>query len=221
MKNIISVKNLALLREQRLLFKELNFTLQEGKAIHLTGSNGSGKTSLFKILTGTLPPSFGELTIFNKNFTEFETEDWQNIFYLGHQNPIKPQLTVIENLRLNSTIFDSIKATNKDLENALIQVNLLPYQGQTANKLSAGQKRRISLARLWLIMNDKETHKKLWLLDEPLTALDVDFVKKLEQQIAKHLQLGGSIIFTSHQPLSLSTEVQLLDLTKYSYKEQA
>ncbi len=209
---MIQVSDLGVIRDEKVIFKKLSFSLKEGQAIFLKGSNGSGKTTLLKTLSALLPVTFGTVKIGGKSFSEFESEDYQQMLYLGHNNPIKPQLTVIENLQLNSALFDNINVNQEQAEKALQAVGLLDYKNTLASKLSVGQKRRISLARLWLVVSDEKTHKKIWLLDEPLIALDVDFVQLLQLQIDKHLSLNGSVIFTSHQAFNLKHQVDIFNL---------
>ncbi len=201
---LLDADNLSLIRGQRLLFKNLAFQLKAGQAIHLGGPNGSGKTSLLKVLTGVLTPDSGTVHILGKTVADFAGEDYQKILYLGHQTAIKHELTVLENLRFNSALFDKIAVTNKQLAAALSAVELSRFTEQLAGKLSAGQKRRLMLARLWLTMEEEHTYKPLWLLDEPLTALDVRAVENLQELIDKHLSFGGGVLFTSHQAFALT-----------------
>lgn len=205
---LINAEGLSLIRGQRLLFKQLSFRLQVGEAIYLSGHNGSGKTSLFKLLTGALSPDAGQLTILGKPSHELAAEDYQQLLYLGHQTAIKHELSVVENLRLNATVFDRVQPNDTEIAAALSAVGLSKFSAQFAGKLSAGQKRRVMLARLWLVMNEAATQKKLWLLDEPLTALDVDAIDVLQAQIDQHLSLGGGVIFTSHQAFQLSHPIR-------------
>lgn len=209
---IVNAKNIALVRGHRLLFKSLDFSLEEGQAIYLQGRNGSGKTSLFKLLTGSLSPTSGQLNVFEKTFREFEPIDYQNILYLGHKTAIKPSLTAVENLAFNVELFDQLKIDKAQLKYALSSVGLWEFRSQTASQLSAGQKRRISLARLWIALYKEKSQKRLWLLDEPLTALDSDFINVFQHHVGRQLALGGSVIFTSHQPLQLVGKVCEIDL---------
>lgn len=207
-KHLVYAHNLALTRGQRVLFKQLTFELQAGQAIHLSGPNGSGKTSLFKVLTGSLSPDSGILQILGKNIVDFETEDYQNLFYLGHQTAIKNELTVLENLRLNSELFDQVNTNDEQLHATLSALRMSNFHKQLTGKLSVGQKRRVMLARLWLTIDENKTSKSLWLLDEPLTALDTEVIHDLQILIDKHLSFGGAVIFTSHQDLELSHPIQ-------------
>lgn len=213
---LIHADNLSLIRGQRLLFKQLSFELTAGQAIHLSGHNGSGKTSLFKVLMGSLPSDSGVLSVLGKKFADFEGADYQNLLYLGHQTAIKHELTVLENLRLNSELFDKIQATDEQLHTALSAVGLSRFHEQLAGKLSAGQKRRVMLARLWLTVNDDKTDKALWLLDEPLTALDVRAIDDLQALFDKHLSFGGGVVFTSHQAFELNHPIQSVVLGEVS-----
>lgn len=205
---LIEADKLSLIRGQRLLFKNLSLTLERGEAIHLVGDNGSGKTSLFKVLTGLLAPDSGRLKLMGKPVADCLAADYQQLIYLGHQTAIKQELTVSENLRLNAALFDCFQATNQQLSIALESVGLARFSQQMAGCLSAGQKRRVMLARLWLLLDSNQTLKSIWLLDEPLTALDVKVIEDLQVLIARHLALGGGVIFTSHQRLDLTVTVK-------------
>lgn len=209
---LVSAENLSLIRGQRLLFKQLNFTLARGQAMHLIGHNGCGKTSLFNLLIGSLTPDTGQLSVLGKSYKEFESDDYRQLIYLGHQTAIKHELTVGENLSLNAAVFDNIAATETMIQTALSAVELAAFSAQPAGKLSAGQKRRVMLARLWLSMEDENAHKALWLLDEPLTALDVAAIDALQSLIDQHLSFGGGVIFTSHQAFELSHPMTTLTL---------
>ncbi len=211
-KNIIKIDKLSLIRGYRLLFKNLNFQLNSSEAIHLKGRNGSGKTSLFKVITTQLKPTTGSFLLFGKKTKQLEADDFDDFIYLGHQTSIKSNLTVIENLRLNSQIFDNVEINISKLEFALEQVGLLKFKNQLSGKLSAGQKRRVMLARLWVC----GLSKKLWILDEPLTALDIEAIDILQKYIGKHLSNNGAIIFTSHQPLQLKQNIKIVNLNDFT-----
>ncbi len=205
---LICADNLSLVRGQCLLFKDLSFSLRRGQAIHLCGGNGSGKTSLFKVLLGLLPMDGGSLTLLGKAVEHLQPEDYQQLLYLGYQTAVKNELTVLENLHLNSLLFDKVESSDEQLMSALSAVGLGQFRHQLVGSLSAGQKRRVMLARLWLTVNEVETKKSLWLLDEPLTALDAQVIESLRALIGQHLSLGGAVVFTSHQAFTLSHPVQ-------------
>lgn len=210
----IHADKLSLIRGQRLLFKRLSFSLSAGHVIHLSGHNGSGKTSLFTLLTGILTPDSGQLRVFNKNPRQFEADDHRHYYYLGHHSAVKPELSAIENLTLSTRLFDGIHSNQQQLMAALAAVGLAEYAQQSAAKLSAGQQRRIMLARLWCGIDSQHTQKKLWLLDEPFTALDPTFSRDLAQLIDQHLALGGGAVITAHQPLTLQHPVQSLNISE-------
>lgn len=212
LKTLIVAEQLALVRGERQLFKNLSFTLHAGQAIHITGQNGSGKTSLFKVLMGVLPVDKGNLYLLSKKTSNWEQTDYINILYLGHETAIKHELTVLENLCLNSELFDQVKATHAQLLTALSAVGLSAFHEQLAGKLSAGQKRRLMLARLWLTVHEAHTEKVLWLLDEPLTALDNVAIKALQTLIEQHLSLGGGLVFASHQAFRLDYPIHSIIL---------
>ncbi len=212
---LIEAKHLALIRGNRRLFHSLSFSLHKGQAIHLCGKNGSGKTSLFKILTGLRQPNAGSLTLWGKSFKTFEPDDYQKLLYLGHQTAVKSAWTVEDNLLFNARLFDSVEVNKKMLHHALKSVGLWAFRSQVAEKLSAGQKRRISLARLWIAPYRKQPEERVWLLDEPLTDLDTDFINVLQERIDAHLASGGGVIFSSHQPLSLGGKVSEVNLGNF------
>lgn len=214
LKTLITAEQLAFIRGERLLFKKLSFTLYAGQAMHVIGQNGSGKTSLFKVLMGVLPVDTGNLCVLGKKSTDWEQADYANIIYLGHKTAIKHELSVLENLSLNSELFDHVKASHEQLLMALSAVGLSAFPQQLAGKLSAGQKRRLMLARLWLTVHETQTEKALWLLDEPLTALDSGAIKALQTLIEQHLSLGGGVVFASHQALKLDYPIHSIMLGK-------
>lgn len=208
---LIHADNLALVRNHRLLFTALSVSLAPGQAIHLCGKNGSGKTSLLKVLMGLLAPSAGHIA----RTTSAADQGGKITCYLGHQTPIKEALTVTENLYLNAQLFECLPQAAIDAETLLTAVGLWDFRQQLAGDLSAGQKRRLLLARLWTISHRSPFFKPLWLLDEPLVALDSDFIDVLQSHIDDHLAHGGGVIFTSHQPLVLAHRICRLNLEDY------
>lgn len=212
MDSLITADKLSLIRANRLLFKQLSFVLHAGEAIHVVGQNGSGKTSLFKLLIGMLSPSEGQVRVFDKSPAAFDLEDRQQLLYLGHLPAVKKTLTVVENLAFNATIFDKVAVTPKHIEAALSALSLERFAEQYVGKLSRGQQRRVMLARLWLCMDEHITHKPLWLLDEPFTALDVDAIAVVQAKIDQHLASGGGVVLTSHQPIQLQHTIHKVQL---------
>lgn len=179
------------------LFSNINFTLNRGEVLQITGTNGSGKTSLLNILTGLSLPYHGEVfwqgTLLQDNHSLFHA----NLCYLGHKNGLRADLSAHENLQLMHSYL--AQSTSLTIEQALSNVGLQGYEDILAHQLSAGQQRRVALARLLL------SKSPLWILDEPTTAVDVDGVVGFEQTITKHLDNSGMVIFTSHQALTFGS----------------
>lgn len=188
----LSVVNLSCSRDERLLFSGLNFQLNPGQLLLLEGSNGSGKTSLLRILCGFRQADSGE--ILWRGQPIFDSDYLSELAYVGHADGCKRELTVEENLRfalaINSPGLYSI-------EQALRKVQLSGFEDNPVQTLSAGQKRRLSLARLLI------THNQLWILDEPFTSLDKQGVDLIENLMLAHTRQGGMVILTSHQDLTL------------------
>jgi heme exporter protein A len=191
---LLSVKGLTCIREDRILFEALNFSVCNGDVIQVEGPNGSGKTSLLRILAGLSQPYDGTVLFREQDIAEQSDVFHQNLLYLGHLPGVKGEMTAQENLEFNLALQgnDSSKA-----EETLEKVNLLGFEDALASHLSAGQHRRISLARLW------QSTAPIWILDEPFTAIDKRGVEKLEQLFLAHAQRGGCVILTTHQDLSL------------------
>ena len=190
---LLSANGLTCIREDRILFEALNFSVCRGDVIQVEGPNGSGKTSLLRILAGLSQPYDGRVLFREQNILEQPDDFHQNLLYLGHLPGVKGEMTAQENLEFNLTLHgnDSSKA-----EETLEKVNLLGFEDALASHLSAGQHRRISLARLW------QSKASIWILDEPFTAIDKNGVKQLEQLFLAHAQRGGCVILTTHQDLS-------------------
>jgi len=190
---LLSANGLTCIREDRILFEALNFSVCRGDVIQVEGPNGSGKTSLLRILAGLSQPYDGTVLFKEQNIVEQQDDFHQNLLYLGHLPGVKGEMTAQENLEFNLTLHgnDSSKA-----EETLEKVNLLGFEDALASHLSAGQHRRISLARLW------QSKAPIWILDEPFTAIDKNGVEQLEQLFLAHAQRGGCVILTTHQDLS-------------------
>jgi len=189
----LRVENLSCHRGERSLFQNLSFEIKAGELCQITGRNGSGKTSLLRILTGLSDPTEGVVTWKQKNILQYQSYQ-HHICYLAHQTAIKLELTPLENLRVLTVghLF-----TEKTLEDALNKVGLGLFIDQACNSLSAGQLKRIQLARLILLKD------KLWILDEPFTSLDKQAQELLISLLKEHLRRDGSVVLTSHQDLDL------------------
>ena len=192
---LLQVNNLACERDERLLFNHLQLTVRAGEVWHIKGPNGAGKTSLLRQLAGLLPIDEGEVILPTS----------QELLYIGHKLAIKDQLSANENLAwLTALTSPSTESARYD---ALEKVGLRGYEESLAAQLSAGQRRRVALARLHL------NPAPLWLLDEPLTAMDKQGIADEQEWFADHLQQGGAIVLTSHQDLDMP-DVKILDLAQ-------
>jgi len=196
----LKIKNLSCQKGFNLLFKNIEFIAREADIVQVKGLNGKGKTSLLRILSGLSEPDSGHVS-FNNSLSDSD-EYQKDILYLGHAPSISPDLTVIENLEylrsLNKTDF------NLQSLDALKKLGLGNFQNEICLNLSAGQKRRVILSMLFL------SDSKVWLLDEPYTALDSKGIKLIESLIKKHSDNGGICFFTSHQASSLNAKELVL-----------
>ncbi len=177
-----------------MLFEDLDVAIYAGDIVQIEGPNGAGKTSLLRILAGLSMPYDGDVFYNETKITEDRESFHQNLLYLGHLTGIKGEMTAQENLAFNLALHG---LDETEAEETLNKVNLLGFEDALASHLSAGQHRRIALARLW------QTKAPIWILDEPFTAIDKLGVKKLEQLFKQHAEQGGCVILTTHQDLSL------------------
>lgn len=195
--SLISADHLTCIREDRILFEELKLNVSAGDIVQVEGPNGAGKTSLLRILAGLSAPYEGEIFFKQSPVNECRELFHQNLLYMGHLPGVKGEMSAQENLEFNLALhgLDSTKA-----EQTLSEVNLLGFEDALASHLSAGQHRRIALARLW------QSNAPIWILDEPFTAIDKLGVSKLEDLFLQHADRGGCVILTTHQDLTLPTE---------------
>jgi heme exporter protein A len=175
------------------LFKDVSFTLAAGEVMQVRGTNGSGKTSLLRILTGMSQAEAGEIYWEGRNIENDRENYLENLVYIGHLNGLKAELSALENLQLSRQYLG--RTNDVSTQSALDTVGLAGYEHILAHQLSAGQQRRVALARLYL------NSAPLWILDEPTTAIDVDGVRTFEQTIEAHALNGGMVILTAHQTL--------------------
>ncbi len=217
MSALLATKNLSCERDERKLFQGLTFELFAGQVAQIAGPNGAGKTTLLKILTGL--SGFYEGEIFWRGEIRKNYDFYSSLLYLGHLPGVKTSLTALENLEwyfgLNGLKRDSNVSlpSRKELISALEEVGLKGYGDIPCHQMSAGQQRRVGLARLYC------SFAPLWILDEPFTAIDKKGVAALEAKIEAHAKSGGLVILTTHQALNIN-DVQIIDLEKYMPKRK-
>ncbi|MEM9256188.1 MAG: cytochrome c biogenesis heme-transporting ATPase CcmA [Pseudomonadota bacterium] len=190
---LLTAENLSLSRGYRTLFENLSFNVCAGDLLQIVGANGTGKTSLMRILAGLSRFGF-----------EGRLECSVPLLYVAHQSSVKALLTPRENLCWH--LSGEGHYSHGEIDAALARVGLQGYEDVLSHSLSAGQHRRVNLARLYL------TEATLWLLDEPFTAIDRHGVEALESHVKAHCANGGAVVFVSHQPMQTSTGVRTLEL---------
>ncbi len=198
---LLQGNNLYCERDRRILFENLDVSVSAGEVLQIEGPNGSGKTTLLRILTGLSDAYEGELLWRGKSVRKVREHYYQEMQYLGHAPGIKQALTAAENLRWYSVIHgsNSVAANdekgNKRIADVLAKVGLQGYEDVPCHTLSAGQQRRVNLARLYL------SSATIWLLDEPFTAIDKSGIRSIEKLINEHINEGGAVVIATHQDL--------------------
>ncbi len=187
-------------RGDRRLFRDVNFSLAPGTLVQLTGANGSGKTSLLRILAGLMTPERGKINWQGKDIRALAEDYCRDLTYIGHRNGVKEELSSVENLLIASGVAGS-ECSNAEAVNALQHMGLAGREYLPARLLSEGQRRRSALARL--LTGDTT----LWLLDEVFASLDEAARALVESVISEHLAKGGIAIVATHQELHIGNGV--------------
>ena len=203
--HILEIDNLTFERNNQIVLNEIQSTLHSGEILQIQGANGSGKSTLLRILAGLIEPQAG--TVFwNRRCIFQQREEYHPHFhYLGHQNGNKLALTVQENLHLAAAL-NKHRVDVSYIKHILKKMGLTHAAHLLTLKLSAGQSRRLALAKLLL------QERSLWILDEPNTALDSEGQALLGRLLHDHLHHGGMAVIATHQPLSISYEVKSIQL---------
>ncbi|WP_047687984.1 cytochrome c biogenesis heme-transporting ATPase CcmA [Vibrio sp. ZOR0018] len=191
---MLEVNNLTAIRDERVLFEALSFVIHAGELVQIEGRNGTGKTTLLRIITGLGDREDGSILWNGMNIESNRDDYHQDLLFLGHQTGVKRDLTAFENLYFYQSVHNA-ESSSQEIYQALAKVGLAGREDVAAGQLSAGQQRRVALARLWL------SQQKLWILDEPLTAIDKQGVKVLEALFLAHAQQGGIVVLTTHQDM--------------------
>tara|TARA_Y100000296_G_scaffold10813_1_gene12545 strand:- start:252 stop:875 length:624 start_codon:yes stop_codon:yes gene_type:complete len=182
-------------KRDRTLFEGLSLVVNASELLYLRGPNGAGKTSLLRILTGLSAPDSGAVLYNGIDISEDKSGYYRDLFYLGHKSGTNGSLSALDNLSFWLSQH-KVSVPDNTLFDVLEKVGLVGLEDVPVRYLSAGQQRRVALSRLWL------KPAKVWILDEPFTALDVKGVHLLETSMNEHVSRGGLIVTTSHQPLS-------------------
>ena len=200
----LEAREITCVRGERELFSGLSLQVLPGQCLHIRGENGVGKTSLLRLLTGLTFPESGEV-LWSGDSIKKEASDYHSqLLFLGHRDALKEDLSSLENLRMYAAI-DGITLSEQDAFTSLWRFGLKGREDLPVNCLSAGQKKRVLMARM------VTRRAQVWILDKPFNALDTHAVLELQGLIAEHLESGGLAVLTSHQPLAIPG-LRVLDL---------
>lgn len=191
---MLTISRLACRRDERVLFDDLSFQVQAGEIVQIEGPNGAGKTTLLRMLAGLSLPDSGEVLWQDQPIRRQRELYQQDLLYLGHHPGVKSVMTAFENLAFYCRMLG--QTDEASIWDALAQVELVGFEDVPVAQLSAGQQRRVALARLYL------SQATLWILDEPLTAIDKRGVARLIGLFERHTAAGGMIVLTTHQDLN-------------------
>ncbi len=202
-KPMLAVRALFCERDDRVLFKNLDFDLAPGQVLQVQGSNGSGKTTLMRILCGLNDGYEGSIKWYGQEIEEQAASFFSSLLYIGHRVGVSKVLTPVENLRWSCSLKQAV--SDEQIMAALKEVGLRGFEESPCYTLSAGQQQRVSLARLLI------SPASLWVLDEPFTTLDKKGVAQLEGILQRQAQAGGSVMVTTHHNLDIP-ELSVLSL---------
>jgi heme exporter protein A len=204
---MLEASQIECVRGNRRLFRDLSFRLEAHHALRVRGDNGSGKTSLLRVIAGLSPAESGSVSWNDGSIRALGEDYLRDLLFLGHSNGLKDDLSPIENLRY-ALVLAGVGVDQPVLRAALAEQGLAASADLPVKLLSQGQKRRVALTRLSF-----SAEKPLWILDEPFTALDAASVERLARTIAKQLHRGGMVMFTTHQEVELpGTTMRTLEL---------
>ncbi|HKK05330.1 MAG TPA: cytochrome c biogenesis heme-transporting ATPase CcmA [Gammaproteobacteria bacterium] len=193
---LLQVRGLECVRRERVLFTDLSFSVEPRAMVQVVGANGSGKTSLLRLLCGLTRPERGEILWRGESIDEAGGRFQADLAFVGHAPGVKGELSPYENLRLFCRLHGARAGADPDA--ALAEAGLASAADLPLHKLSAGQQRRAALARLLI------TTARLWILDEPLTSLDTAGVHFVETTVNRHLAGGGAVVMSTHQPFKVT-----------------
>jgi heme exporter protein A len=200
--DMLELNDVTCVRGERTLFSAVTFSVEGSTVLRIGGANGTGKTSLLRIICGLMLPLDGEVHWRGENIRTLREEYWKDLVYVGHVNAVKDDLTAAENLRIGAALGGRSVDPRQALE-ALDMFGIAACAPLPARVLSQGQRRRVALAR---VVTSKDA--PLWILDEPFTALDAAAVELMQHLIEAHVSAGGTTILTTHQEVALAAPVQ-------------
>ncbi|CAI8219616.1 MAG: Cytochrome c biogenesis ATP-binding export protein CcmA [Glaciecola sp. HTCC2999] len=196
---LLSAQGISCQKQDRILFEDISLTVASGELIHLQGTNGAGKTSLIRILVGLSTPDTGSVSLTNSSLDNYP------LIYLGHKLGLNRHLSSVENLQFWANMH-GVSISTDELYALLARFNLVGLEDVPSGELSAGQQRRVSLARTQLLPAN------IWILDEPYTSLDTQGVSFIQNLIDEFVEGGGAVLMTSHQSLQSRLPVKNITL---------
>jgi heme exporter protein A len=194
---VLSAHDLSVSKRDRLLFDKVNFTVVQGELLYIRGPNGAGKTSLLRVLTGLVEADEGQVQFLGEDIQQIHDSYYSQLIYFGHNLGVNTSLSGVENLKFWCQLHQ-IDVAEQEIYRVLASLSLIGLEDLPVGNLSAGQQRRVALARFWL-----KSSAVLWILDEPFTALDAEGIALLRERLLQHLAQQGSVIMTSHQLLDI------------------
>lgn len=206
MSKSLRLESITCVRGDRTLFEELNLEIKPGSILRISGDNGSGKSSLLRILCGLLTPHAGKVFWGSDPITEDRDQFHGELIYLGHIPALKADFSAIENL-MSLALLGGQSISNEEAKNALREAGLDRQAHRFIRTLSQGQKQRIALSRLLL-----PQPKSIWILDEPFNALDRDANRALQNLLINHVNRGGIVALSSHQDLQIDDNARVIRL---------
>lgn len=198
---LLIASNLSCVKGERVLFEKLSFSLSSGEVVYLQGENGSGKSSLLQILSGLARPNEGKLIYKGQPLDTNQHQLAQDLVYVSHKSSINGALTAVENIQFWTNL-QGIQVAQNDIDNVLMSLGLAGLEDIPISQLSAGQQRRVALAKLWF-----KADAKIWILDEPYTALDFRAIETLNGRINDFVKNEGAVVLTSHQAPNIAGPV--------------
>jgi heme exporter protein A len=203
---MLEANEISCVRGNRELFRHLSFRVEEGTALRIHGANGAGKTSLLRMVAGLSPVFDGGIRWDGRALSAIGDEFYSQLVFVGHANALKAHLTPCENVRLGLAI-QGLSADEESVRTALDEEGLTLAADVPAQRLSAGQQRRVALTRTRFAAG-----RKLWILDEPFSSLDDAAVRRLSSRLAGHVRNGGVVVYTTHQNVEIDAPTSSLEL---------